>query len=68
MGEVTLRLQPAAEQQGVGGADNGGVSERRAHVEVIILTEKRTVNDTEDVTLIFAPGFVHKLRGDLLQL
>ena len=40
MGEVFLRLQPAAGQQGVGGADNGGVAERRAHVEIIILAEK----------------------------
>ena len=68
MGEVTFRLQPAAGQQGVGGADNGGIAERRAHVEVIIIVQEGTVNDTEDVTLIFAPGFVHKLRGDLLQL
>ena len=40
MGEVFLRLQPTAGQQGVGGADNCGVSEGRAHVEIIILTEK----------------------------
>ncbi len=68
MGEVFLRLQPTAGQQGVGGADNGGVAERRAHVEIIILTEKRTVNDAEDVVLIVLPVFIHKLGGDLLHL
>ena len=40
MGEVFLRLQPTSGQQGVGGADHGGVSESRAHVEIIILAEK----------------------------
>ena len=40
MGEVFLRLQAAAGQQGVGGADDGSVSERRAHVEIIIIIQK----------------------------
>ena len=40
MGEVFLRLHAAAGQQGVCGADDGGVSERRTHVEIIIIIQK----------------------------
>ena len=68
VGEVFLRLQPAAGQQGVGGADHGGVSEGRAHVEVIIIIQERPVNDTEDVILIVVPVFIHKLGGDAFKL
>ena len=68
MGEVFLRLQSAAGQQGVGGADHSGVSEGRANVEIIILIQERPVNDAEDVILIVVPVFIHKLGGDGFQL
>ena len=68
VGEGFLRLQPAAGQQGVGGADHGGVSEGRAHVEIIIIIQERPVNDTEDVVLIVVPILVHKLGGDAFKL
>ena len=68
MEKMFLRLQSAAGQQGVGGADHGGISERRPDVEVIIFFQKGTVNDTEDVILIVVPVFIHKLGGDGFQL
>ena len=68
MNEGFLRVQAAAGQQGVGGADHGGISERRPDVEVIIFFQKGTVNDTEDVILIVVPVFIHKLGGDGFQL
>ena len=62
MGEGFLRLQPAAGQQGVGGTDDGGVSEGGSDVEIIIFFQEGTVNDVEDVILIVVPILVHKLR------
>ena len=62
--KVFLRLQSAAGQQGVGGADDSGISERCPDVEVIIFFQKRTVNDANDVILIVVPVFIHKLGGD----
>ena len=67
-GKVALRLQAAAGQQGVGGADDGGVSEGRPDVEIIIIFQVRTVNDAKDVKLVVLPVFVHQLGGDPLQL
>jgi len=66
--EVGFRLQPAAGHKGVGDADRGGVSECRANVKSIILFQKGTVNDIEDVMLMLIPVFTRQLRGDPLQL
>ena len=68
MGEGFLRLQPAAGQQSVCGADQGGVAEGRAHVEIIIIIQEGSVNDTEDVVLIVVPILIHKLGGDAFKL
>ncbi|MBR6862311.1 MAG: hypothetical protein IKM73_13415 [Acidaminococcaceae bacterium] len=68
VGEIPFRLQPAAGQQGVGGTDDGGVSERCSDVEIIIFFQEGPVNDAEDVILIVVPILVHKLRGDGFQL
>jgi hypothetical protein len=66
--EIPLRFKTASRQHGVCGADNSGVSEGRSYVEIIILIQKRPVNDTEDVILIVIPVFIHKLGGDTLKL
>ena len=62
-GEVFLRLESAAGQEGEGGADRSGVSERCADVEVIIVPQVRTVNDAKDVPLMLIPVFLHKHGG-----
>ena len=67
-GEVFLRLQPAAGQQGVGGADGDGISECGSYVEIIIIVQIGTVNDAKDVKLVVLPVFVRKPGGDPLQL
>ena len=68
MGEMPFRLQPAAGQQGIGGADDGGIPERGSDVEIIIFFQKRPVNDAEDVEPIVVPIRIHKLRDDGFKL
>ena len=68
MDEGVLRVQVAAGQKDVGGADHGGVSERRADVEVIVPLQEGTVNDAEDVALIAVPVIIHQLGGDPFKL
>lgn len=66
--EIIVRFQAAAGHKGVGDADRGGIAERRSDIELIILLQKGTVNDVEDVVLMVVPVFVRQPRGDLLQL
>lgn len=68
MDEGFLRVQATAGQKGVSGADQGGVSERRADVEVIVPLQEGTVNDTENVPLIGIPVFIRQTGGDPFQL
>ena len=68
MDEGFLRVQPATGQKGVSGADQGGVSERNADVEVIVPLQEGTVNDTENVPLIGIPVFIRQTSGDSFQL
>ena len=64
MDEGFLRVQTTAGQKGVSGADQGGVSERNADVEVIVPLQEGTVNDTENVPLIGIPVFIRQTGGD----
>lgn len=65
--EILLRVQPAACHQRMGDAGGGGAAERRPYVVVIIFLQKRTVNDAENIPLVFLPIFLcqpvcHKLQ------
>ncbi len=66
--KVFLRFQPAAGQEGIGDTDGGGVSELHPDVELIIPFQKGTVNDVENVSLVFLPVFRGKLGGNPFQL
>ena len=68
MGVPFFRLQSAPGQEGVGDTDGGGASEGCSYVELIIFLQERTVNDVEDVPLMFFPIFHCQLAGDMLQL
>lgn len=62
--KVFLRFQPAAGQEGIGDTDGGSVSELHSDVELIIPFQKGTVNDVENVSLVFLPVFRGKLGGN----
>lgn len=66
--EVFSRFHAAAGQQYIGGTDHGGIPKCHSDVEIIILFQKRIVNDAEDVAPVVVPVFIHKLRRDTLQL
>ena len=68
MGVPFFRLQSASGQESVGDADGGGAAEGCSYVELIIFLKERTVNDVEDVPLMFFPIFHRQLAGDMLQL
>jgi hypothetical protein len=66
--EVISRLHPAAGQQRIGGADNGGVPKSGSDVELIIVLQKGTVNDADNIVPIVVPVFIYKLRRHTLHL
>ena len=66
--KVAGGVKAAAGQEHIRCADCGCVAKGHAYVEIIIVLQIRTVNDTEDVVLMLVPVFVRKLGGDLLQL
>lgn len=66
--KVFVRFQPAAGQEGIGDTDGGGVSELHPDVELIIPFQKGTVNDVENIPLVFLPVFCGKLGGNPFQL
>ena len=66
--KVVLRLQAAAGQENVGGADCCRAPKGRFDVEVIIFFQKGAFNEAENVVLIVIPVFVHQLGGHTLQL
>ena len=59
--EVISRLHPAAGQQRIGGADNGGVPKSGSDVELIIVLQKRAVNDADNIAPIVVPVFIYVL-------
>lgn len=68
MAEIRFRLQPTAGQQRVGDAGGGGASEGRPYVVIIIVLQKGTVNDAENILLVFLPVVPCQLVCHKLQL
>ena len=66
--EVISRLHPAAGQQRIGGADSGGVPKSGSDVELIIVLQKGTVNDADNIAPVIVPVFIYKLRRHMLHL
>ena len=64
--KVFVRFQSAAGQEGISDADGGGVLKLHSDVELIIPFQKGTVNDVENVPLVFLPVFCGKLGGNRL--
>ncbi|MDY5564091.1 MAG: hypothetical protein SPF74_02570, partial [Candidatus Limivicinus sp.] len=61
--EILLRIQPTSGHQGVGDADGGGRLELHLDVVLIVLLQKGTVNDIENVLPVFVPVFLRQLGG-----
>ena len=68
MAEILLRLQPAAGHEGVGDADRGGGFELDFDVVLIVLLQKGTVNDRENIPPVVSPVFLRQLGGHIGQL
>ena len=68
MAEILLRFQPAAGHQGVGDADGGGGLKLDLDVEIIVLLQKRTVNDIAEVLLMLVPILTRQLSGYIGEL
>ena len=68
MAEILLRLQPTAGHQGVGDADSGGGFELDFDVVLIVLFQKGTVNDRENIPPVVGPVFLRQLGGHIGQL
>ena len=62
------RFKPAAFQQRVGDADGGGAFELHLHSGFIIIHQKRTVNDGENVTTVVVPVICHQFPGNISKL
>ncbi|WP_371292832.1 hypothetical protein [Faecalibacterium sp.] len=62
------RLKAAAFQQRVGDADGGGRLELHLHPGFIIIHQKRTVNDGENVTTVVVPVICHQFPGNIRKL
>ena len=66
--EVAFRLQSAAGHQSVSDADGGCCLELYSDVKLIILLQKGTVNDIEEVLLMLRPVFLSQFSGYLSEL
>ena len=66
--EVLFRIQPTAGHQGVGDADGGGGLKLDFDVEIIVLLQKRTVNDIAEVLLMLVPILTGQLSGHINKL
>ena len=62
------RLNSAAFQQRVGDADGGGRLELHLHPDFIIIHQKRTVNDGENVTTVVVPVICHQFPRNVRKL
>ena len=68
MAELVFRLQAAPGHEHVGDAHAGRLPERSSHVVFIIPLQKRTVNDVEDVALVFLPVLGRQAVSDSIEL
>ena len=66
--EILLRIQPTSGHQGVGDADGGGGLKLDFDVEIIVLLQKRTVNDIAEVLLMLVPILTGQLSGHINKL
>ena len=66
--EPSGRLKAAAFQQRVGDADGGSGLELHLHPGFIIIHQKRTVNDGENVTTVVVPVICHQFPGNIRKL
>ena len=71
--EILFRVQPTTGHQGVGDADGGGGLKMDFYVEIIVLLQKRTVNDVAEVLLMLVPiltcqfsSHINKLLGQII--
>ena len=62
------RLKAAAFQQRVGDADCSSAFELHLHPGFIIIHQKRTVNDGENVTTVVVPVICHQFPGNIRKL
>ncbi|MST91361.1 hypothetical protein FYJ76_05320 [Ruthenibacterium lactatiformans] len=68
MFKIVSRFQLTARQEGVGDTDRCGVPKCRSDVEIIILFEKRIINDADDVPCIGIPILTCQSGSDLFKL
>ena len=68
MFKVVLRFQATTGHENIGNADGGGIFELHSDVECIVLLQKTSVNDVNDVLLVVGPVFLRKLAGYFLKL
>ena len=66
--KVLLRIKSAARHERVGDAGSGRFSERGPNVKFIVLLKERSVNDTEDVTLVLLPVIRSRFLRDVFDL
>ena len=66
--EILVCIQPTAGHQGVGDADGGGGLKLDFDVEIIVLLQKRTVNDIAEVLLMLVPILTGQLSGHINKL
>ena len=71
--EILVCIQSTAGHQGVGDADGGGGLKLDFDVEIIVLLQKRTVNDIAEVLLMLVPiltrqfsGYIGELLGEIV--
>ena len=62
------RLKTTAFQQRVGDTDGGSGLELHLHTGFIIIHQKRTVNDGENVTTVGVPVIRHQFPGNIRKL
>ena len=66
--EILFRVQPTTGHQGVGDADGGGGLKMDFYVEIIVLLQKRTVNDIAEISLMIVPILTRQLSGYIREL
>ena len=66
--ESAFRVQAAALQNGVGGADGGSAAERDSDFKFIVIRQIRSVNDVKDVAEVVLPKLGNHLRDHRIDL
>ena len=66
--EILFRIQPTARHQGIGDTDGSGGLKLDFDVVIIVLRQKRTVNDIAEVPLMIVPILTRQLSGYIGEL